>query len=384
MLACLFIEGLGALASWISAGKVWTQQINLSTVVYEFRKHFICIKLSEFLFPFNLAVERNHSVSPTLAVKWWGIIKWNSEILSLLEKWNTDSHVPIETNGLFILANYCSVRLLLGSLSFPSQVKNLPHEIKATWWDSTAAQTNAVVPFPFSLIFKFLLLSCASNTSIHSIGSLAWGVATQSNPSQKSVFLMGFPAELGPKLAHWKATGAPIAAQDKEWEREVGANTAAPLWWGSKSHRATPAAQTRTWPLASLQKQKHLFKEESAWLSGRQKHRLHTALDASLHSCKHSYFSTSTSDFPRYTFKEVNCTNPIPFLPKFSSPTFQLASQHCSKWRIEQRWCKWTWWIASSKETENINIFIISGIHTILTCTTTAPRFNKHTCRTPK
>lgn len=111
---------------------------------------------------------------------------------------------------------------------------------------------------------------------------------------------------------------------------------------------------------------------------------LHTALDASLHSCKHSYFSTSTSDFPRYTFKEVDCTNPILFLPKFSSPTFQLASQHCSKWRIEQRWCKWTWWIASSKETENINIFIISGIHTILTCTTTAPRFNKHTCRTPK
>lgn len=95
-------------------------------------------------------------------------------------------------------------------------------------------------------------------------------------------------------------------------------------------------------------------------------------------------FSTNTSDFPRYTFKEVNCTNPILVLPTFSSPTFQLASQHCSKWRIEQRWCKWTWWIASSKETENINIFIISGIHTILTCTTTAPRFNKHTCRTPK
>lgn len=60
MLACLFIEGLGALASWISAGKVWTQQINLFTSVYEFRKHLICITFTEFLFPFNLAVERNH------------------------------------------------------------------------------------------------------------------------------------------------------------------------------------------------------------------------------------------------------------------------------------------------------------------------------------
>ena len=46
------------------------------------------------------------------------------------------------------------------------------------------------------------------------------------------------------------------------------------------------------------------------------------------------FFHTSTSDFLRYML-QVNCTDPIPSLPKFSSPTFQLASQHCSKWRIE-------------------------------------------------
>lgn len=37
MLACLFIEGLGDLDSWISAGKVWTHQISLFTLVYDSR-----------------------------------------------------------------------------------------------------------------------------------------------------------------------------------------------------------------------------------------------------------------------------------------------------------------------------------------------------------
>lgn len=102
------------------------------------------------------------------------------------------------------------------------------------------------------------------------------------------------------------------------------------------------------------------------------------------------FFHTDTPDCPKFALR-VNCTDPTPSLPTFSSPTFQLASQHCSKWRLEQRWCKWTWWKVSSKETENIKIFMINMIQTYLnldirTCTTTTknPCFNKCTCRTPK
>lgn len=77
------------------------------------------------------------------------------------------------------------------------------------------------------------------------------------------------------------------------------------------------------------------------------------------------FFHTNTSDFPTHVL-QVNCTDPIPSLPKFSSPTFQLASQHCSKWRNEQRWCKWTWWKASSRETENMKIAMVNTIQTHL------------------
>lgn len=63
MLACLFIEGLGDLDSWISAGKVWTHQISLFTLVYEFKKH---LRLQ--IFPPYLADEK---AVYFLAMKYW-------------------------------------------------------------------------------------------------------------------------------------------------------------------------------------------------------------------------------------------------------------------------------------------------------------------------
>lgn len=50
MLACLFMEGLGALASWISAGKVWEHQISFFTLRDEFRKCLTRIKISGCFF----------------------------------------------------------------------------------------------------------------------------------------------------------------------------------------------------------------------------------------------------------------------------------------------------------------------------------------------
>lgn len=50
MLACLFIEGLGALASWISAGKIWAHQISLFRLMDEFRKGLMWIKIPGWFF----------------------------------------------------------------------------------------------------------------------------------------------------------------------------------------------------------------------------------------------------------------------------------------------------------------------------------------------
>lgn len=55
MLACLFIEGLGALASWISAGKIGAHQIRFFTLMDEFRKRFTCLKITGCFF--NCAYE---------------------------------------------------------------------------------------------------------------------------------------------------------------------------------------------------------------------------------------------------------------------------------------------------------------------------------------
>lgn len=50
MLACLFIEGLGALASWISARKTGAHQIRFFTLMDECRKYLTYLKITGCFF----------------------------------------------------------------------------------------------------------------------------------------------------------------------------------------------------------------------------------------------------------------------------------------------------------------------------------------------
>lgn len=224
--------------------------------------------------------------------------------------------------AFFTLADYCNVSLLLGFLHFHSKVRSrLP--------DRTVQQfkimERSLSHFPSPLLAPtqvFIQLAC----------ELAQGIVVWGSPSQQSVFLMAL-------FFSWISSSSwlPTRSQEQQHKTRKGSvrlvQMQQPLFAGQQMPQKHTCSVNENLAISASARGKalHLFKEnvfgtqEGARNTDCTQHWIQVHIAATT-----GFFHTNTSDFPRYML-QVNCTDPIPPLPKFSSPTFQLASQHCSK-----------------------------------------------------